>query len=77
MWYETMIIQLSDPNYCRIDHKPLIGKRAHKETGPEKAAEIEPSLPFLAECTKKSYLGLTPLSSKLTREERPEEVRIM
>ena len=51
MWYETMIIPLSDSTYCdtycRIDHQPLIGKRARapRETGPgEKAVEIEPSL---------------------------------
>ena len=47
MWYETMIIPLSDSTYCRPDHQPLIGKRARapRETGPgEKAVEIEPSL---------------------------------
>ena len=41
-----MIIPLSDSTYCRLDYQPLIGKRARapRETGPEKAAEIEPSL---------------------------------
>ena len=41
-----MTIQLSDSTYCRLDHQPLLEKRAlaPRETGPEKAAEIERSL---------------------------------